>query len=260
MSVDVEARVKRANLVTRDEQLVQLFGEDTSSRLLQNIRARTEGQVTETRPDQVFIPDDKTKKTAPTTPRRNRLGIALAAFLVVVIAGLGWTFFTDSDVATTPTGIAESYLDAFDSRDAVAVLVLYPANEEVAGELAWLEAIGWQENQLECVETAVGPPATVHCTHTFENAWTNALSVGPYDRYDDFTIQDGLIVEISRQSPEDIGFSDEAWDVFLNWMRDKHSSDVSVLYVDSCCQPSFTPEAVILWEQYTQEFVADQTG
>ena len=120
MSVDVESRVKRANLITRDEQLEQLFGDETSNRLLLDILAKKEGRMTDTRPDQQPTPE-KAQRTAPTQPqKRFRLGVALAAVLIVVAVGV--VFATVSNPGSTvaevepgPVSSLEDFAGAYEN-------------------------------------------------------------------------------------------------------------------------------------------------
>ena len=113
MSVDIESRVKRANLITRDEQLEQLFGDETSNRLLLDILAKKEGRMTDNRPDQQPTLE-KAQRTAPTQPqKRFRLGVALAAVLIVVAVGVVFATVSNrgSTVAEVEPGPVTSFAD-----------------------------------------------------------------------------------------------------------------------------------------------------
>jgi len=112
MSVDVESRVKRANLIIRDEHLEQLFGDETSNRFLLDILAKKEGRMTDNRPDQQPTLE-KTQRTAPTQPqKRFRLGVALAAFLIVVAVGVA--FATVSNRGSTVAEVEPGPVTSFD--------------------------------------------------------------------------------------------------------------------------------------------------
>ena len=114
MSVDIESRVKRANLITRDEHLEQLFGDETSNRLLLDILAKKEGRMTDNRPDQQPTPEKvQTQRTAPTQPqKRFRLGVALAAVLIVVAVGVA--FATVSNRGSTVAEVEPGPVTSFD--------------------------------------------------------------------------------------------------------------------------------------------------
>ncbi len=55
MSVELEARVRRANLITQDRHLERLYDDDLSRRLLRDVYSMKEGRMTETtdRPEPV---------------------------------------------------------------------------------------------------------------------------------------------------------------------------------------------------------------
>ncbi len=94
MSVDIEARVRRANPLTHTGQLEQLFGEDTSSRLFRDIHHKREGRMPDTTGNQqpTNVQDRTTatrQKTEPRTPspgpsRRRGLLVAAAALVVAI--------------------------------------------------------------------------------------------------------------------------------------------------------------------------------
>jgi hypothetical protein len=112
MSVDVESRVKRANLIIRDEHLEQLFGDETSNRFLLDILAKKEGRMTDNRPDQQPTPE-KAQRTAPTQPqKRFRLGVALAAVLIVVAVGV--VFATVSNRGSTVAEVEPGPITSFE--------------------------------------------------------------------------------------------------------------------------------------------------
>ena len=78
--------------------------------------------------------------------------------------------------------------------------------------------------------------------------------MGPYGAYFDFVIDNGQIQSVVQEFDPDTQFSSEAWDVFAGWVLANHSSGYTVMYGD----PYWTPEAIVLWKQYTDEFVAKQ--
>ncbi len=108
----------------------------------------------------------------------------------------------------------------------------------------------------ECQQTNVGEPVVVRCTLTHQNAWMRALGVDPRPGGSyQFVITDGKIEEVSS---EFIEFPE--WDTFTRWVRTNHNTDLFVLLADGCCVPNVTPEAIVLWELYTNEFVAELDG
>ncbi len=270
MSVDLEARVKRANPLTRGEQLDQLFGEDTLDRFLLDVLAKKEGRMTDIRPDQQTTSENvSTDGTTSGTPQRLRLGVALAAFAVVIAAGIGFVLVRDSNTAAgpSPVEIGESYMNAIDDWDSEAALALLAPDAVMTNGLAespteipavfdFYRANDWRSTASECQQTNVGEPVVVNCTYTRQNAWMRALGVDPRPGGSyQFVITDGKIEEVSS---EFIEFPE--WDTFTRWVRTNHNTDLFVLLADGCCVPNVTPEAIVLWEQYTNEFVAELDG
>jgi hypothetical protein len=49
------------------------------------------------------------------------------------------------------------------------------------------------------------------------------------------------------------------WSNFRSFLTNNHPTDVFVMYVVDQA-PSYTPESIALWEQYTNEFVASVTN
>jgi hypothetical protein len=95
-----------------------------------------------------------------------------------------------------------------------------------------------------------------------ENAWSQALGVGPFTGSSfDFTIADGQIQQLidNRDFNQ---FSGQVWDVFTAWLSDTHPDDVDVIFerVGSNDIPLITLEAIALWEQHTTEFVAQSNS
>lgn len=127
MSRDLEARVRRANLLSRDEQLEMLFGEDLSPQLLGRIRDLEEGRMTETRRDEQYEIDEPVvdakagggsagTHTGARKPRRWRLAPGLAFVLALLVGVPVGIFLTDS--RPQPVKAAEAYLDARNAYDA----------------------------------------------------------------------------------------------------------------------------------------------
>lgn len=270
MSVDIESRVKRANLITRDEHLEQLFGDETSNRFLLDILAKKEGRMTDIRPDQQTTSEKvPTDGTTSGTPQRLRLGVALAAFAVVIAAGIGFVLVRDSNTAasSSPVEIGESYINAIDEWDSEAALALLAPGAVMVNQLAesptdipavfdFYRANDWRFTTSECQQSNESQPAVVTCTYTHQNAWMRALGVDPRPGGSyQFVITDGRIEEVSGNF---IDFPE--WGTFTLWVRTNHNADYLVLVPDGCCVPSVTPEAIVLWEQYTNEFVAEQDG
>jgi hypothetical protein len=271
VSLEIEARARRANLLTRDDQLDQLFGEDSLDRFLLDVLAKKEGRMTEIRPEEKLTTERvETQRTAPTKPpQRLRLGVALTAFVLVIAAGIGFVLVRDANVAASPIEIGESFLNARDTWDLEAAIALLAPEATVVGSIAptvadyagafeYFRAVQQGTTVGECTQTNVGPPAEVTCTYSHENAWTRALGSAPYKGSRmTFVIDDGLIQEVTNGFA---GFTE--WDLFGLWVFNNHPSEYPMLYSEGhrASKPSTTPEAIVLWEQYTAEFVAEKGG
>jgi hypothetical protein len=238
------------------------------------------------------------EKPQPPKPNRKLLA-AVAAFSVAVIAAVviaaliaadndrdvvdvppttipaTSTTLAESTVITegvAPVDIGRSFFEAQDAWDAEAAIALFAPNavtnvvtevEEYPSYFAWLETLDWRYTVEECKRRTVGPPVKVDCSYSYENAWTQALGVGPYSGSSmRFFIADGQIQELRNSFISDRnGFSVQAWEVFREWVRDTHPENLNVMYDlgiegRTADVPIVTPEALALWEQYTNEFVA----
>lgn len=117
-------------------------------------------------------------------------------------------------------------------------------------------ATGWRYMRPVCTATVLEPPVEVNCTYTMENAWSQALGVGPFTGSSfEFVIADGQIQQI-RHSFDSSQFSPQVFDVFLEWLTDAYPNDVDVMWDSSSGNALLTPEALALFEQHTTEFVS----
>ena len=174
-----------------------------------------------------------------------------------------------SDVAPAPVEIGRSFIESQNAFDADAAIALFAPDAEIdhglgtgveglSSNFAWHEAIGSHLVVEECTQAGVDQPGAVTCTYTYENAWTQVLGVGPFGgSYFDFVITNGQIQELVDNF-DSTGFSGQAWEVFQDWVRANHPEDVSNMYDFRDPRNDgvrVTPEAVVLWKQYTDEFV-----
>lgn len=115
-------------------------------------------------------------------------------------------------------------------------------------------ATGWRYMQPECRAILPGPPIQVSCTYTMQNAWSEALGVGPFTGSNyRFVIADGQIQQITN-IVDFSEFDPQVFAVFQDWLTATHPDDVDVMFNSSGVR--LTPEAIALFEQHTTEFVA----
>jgi len=283
MSVELEARVRRANLISRDRHLERLYDDDLSRRLLRDIYSKKEGRMTETtdRPEPTTVeevpPDEEAFRPAP-APQPRRSPAFVPAILTAVIAiGVIVALVARqpaSEVADTPVQIAEAFMAALNSHDPDAVRSLLTDDDAMVTEaveveevgpisieqqLEQEEVLGWTYHVEECWERTVlvdGGGTSVGCAYACSNDITVALGTGPYrvSRYD-FVIADGKI-ELARNEEYDSEFHDEAISAFGEWVLANHPGEGDFFY------EYLDEENLAKVARYVPEFVAamEQAG
>ncbi|MFV2039208.1 MAG: hypothetical protein ACC660_03095 [Acidimicrobiales bacterium] len=183
-------------------------------------------------------------------------------------SGCDFNSLTCSQAIQTATAFVEAR-DAWDG-EAVRALVADDAviDDFVATPDEYLTSVefervtGWRFMQPKCLASDSGKVGEVTCTYTMQNAWSQALGVGPFSgsRFD-FVIVGGEIRELTHTF-DFSEFSPQVWEVMLAWVRDNHPDDVATMYdfTGSDDVPRKTPEAVALWEAYTLEFAESVAG
>jgi hypothetical protein len=203
--------------------------------------------------------------------------VAAAAAILIVVGIVAFNSSDDDDAAVAaqdPTeealGVALDFVRARDAGDGEAVRSLVADDAELDGEIVstadeypavaeFNQATGWRFTEPDCTTTVVGPPAEVTCTYVMENAWSQALGVGPFTGSSyQFVIADGQIRQVTHNL--DTSEFGQAWDVFMDWLNDTYPDDVDTMIdpTDNVELPRATPEANALWEQHTTEFVSSQ--
>ena len=225
-----------------------------------------------------------------------RVGLLAAAGIVVLAAGAVLVFATSDDdadprpAATLPPessapatvappssteaqeaiDIAQRFVEARDRWDGAAVRALV-ADDAVINDLAvstaddYLaaaqveQATGWRYMEPSCRATVGDPPVQVTCAYVMQNAWSQALGVGPFtgSRFY-FVIDNGQIEQVNHGF--DFSRFSQVYNVFFEWVSDAHPGDVDLMIADSSGNFRLTPEAIALFEQHTTEFEAVQTG
>lgn len=269
MSVDIEARVRQANPVSRDEQIDQLYGADTSRRLLSDIRDLKEGRMTETRKsqeDQAVRPMAAAQPIDTVdAPRRLTPGIALAAFLIVIAVGIAVAvaFRANEPDVVSPQTLAASYIEAQNAWDADAATALLAedvnfvetviALRSLEANYANYRAIDWRWTVEACTETAAGSATAVTCEYTHQNAWMRALGVEPIPGTYDFVVVDGEITELTHNFNGQLHLP--VWRTVRDWVQENHPDDATTVFSPGQSSMRRTPESTALWTLYTKEFV-----
>ena len=171
---------------------------------------------------------------------------------------------TEAQVAIA---LAQRFVEARDAWDGEAVRALV-ADDAVIDDFdvsnaddyllgAEIEqATGWRYLQPECTAIVPGPPIQVSCTYTMENAWSQALGVGPFTGSNfTFVIADGQIQQITHVF-DFSQFSPQVYEVFLDWLTATHPNDDDVMINPTTGNFNVTPESIALFEHHTIEFVA----
>jgi hypothetical protein len=275
MSVEIEARVRRANLVSQDPHLDRLYGDELSHRLLRDVYSKKEGRMSEMtdRPEQGTVQDAPVDEKAfrPTRSTKTRSPAFVPAILTAVIAVgviVALVARQPASVADTPIEVAEAFMAALNEHDAAAVKALLANEDAVTGEgvdgeevvvtieqqLEQEEILGWTYHVEECVESSILAEegrSSVACTYAFSNDITIASGIAPYggSRYD-LVIADGLI-HAAVNNENDGGFHSEALTLFFDWMQQNHPGEVDDMYYEYVDE-----ENLGKWERFVPEFVA----
>jgi hypothetical protein len=227
----------------------------------------------------------KTIQEQKAGPRRPRwLVPALVALLVLVIA-IPVYLSRQAPVADEPTpaeGLAITYLEALAANDVDTLHeVVAPTATDVdwndqSGILAWQDAVGIVITRLGCTEVGQygADGAVVHCPWVYDSKWHQALGLEPTSMLQVFFIRDGKIQE-ENETNSKAADVERVWVSFRSWVEENHPDDVATMYNTEGEDPedtqtryntggrvnsTTTPESIALWEQYTDEFVAEVGG
>lgn len=276
MSSDVEARVRRANLLARDDQLEQLFGEDLSPRLRGRMQALEEGRMTEITTDEQSGGDEPviertgasgSRSASPkSAPRRRRLAPAALVAVVVALVGVPVGMFL-ADNSPTPVEIAESYIEARNAYDADQARELvaddfrtteYPNGFRDADGMDTAfegsEAYGFRYTDVDCnVANDVEATVWVECGYLWTSELHRLANQPPTPASLSFTIEDGLIQGVIRNPADVSGW----WDPWLAFLRSEYPEFRSVVVEALSNEPEATrelvdglPEHLALYEEW----------
>ncbi len=272
MSVELEARVRRASLVSQDLHLERLYGDDLSHRLLRDIYSKKEGRMSDMtdRPDVGTVEDvpadEKAFRPTPTRPQKSSPVFVPAILTVLIAIGVIVALVArqPAPVAETPVQIAEAFMAALNDHDADAMLSLLGehyvfgegiSEELLRGEIEQEGVLGWTYHFEGCVdEGAVGDSARVSCDYAFSNDITRATGTGPYggSTYV-FSIDRAGEIRLANNTEADQAFHSGALQTFFEWLLEEYP-DAGDMYYQYDGRNG--PENLAKWERYLPEFVA----
>jgi hypothetical protein len=185
--------------------------------------------------------------------------VALAAIAVLLSSGV-----LDVQPAT-PVDVADAYMAAVNDRDFEAVTALFGPGidtsliEEKVGFEWWdfRAAAGEQFLSQGCHEVSNGDGGVlVDCGWTFDNAVMRVLGLEPATGQVSLLIADGHVKSLVDSSWSD-GGRYEARATFNAWLEDNHPNDVATMMELIDSEPLLNSASIALWQQYTDEFVAE---
>lgn len=225
--------------------------------------------------------DDVADARVDNASRRRGLlpaAVSTAAAIIVVTVLLAWPNGDGRDQASVAgrapvaaTQVAATFLDALAGHDVegaagllgVDALAQFGGLDGLRRELEWRQASGFQLLPGACRQQAEsGGGATVTCPYAFHGVRSQELGHEPYrgSRYL-FLVRDGRIVSFSDTFEHaGNGFAAEVWEPFAEWLAATHPADVAVMYTPGDGDYSTSDTSIRLWEQRTQEYVAQRTS
>jgi hypothetical protein len=196
---------------------------------------------------------------------RVALGLAMA---VIAVAALGILVNRESGVAS-PESVANSYMEARENLDSETAQSMFADGATMSEEgftltqlpalFSWYRASNWNWTPGECSESGTGPRGTlVRCSYEFENDWTRAMGHAAVTGNLQLLVSEGEVIKLT--SALDTAQFGDVWEAFLTWMIENHPDDFDQMYVSGGTAPLIDPTSIALWEQYTEEFVAEHAG
>ena len=159
-----------------------------------------------------------------------------------------------------PEELARQFIEAIGTDSATALALVAPDAEvdapglddvaDIAGWLAWSEAIGWNQTFEGCEGTG----AEIQCGYTYTNSWMETVGASPGTGSTfTLTINDGIITAFTDEqvgSPIVV-----AWNAYRGWLERTYPEAVDQM-MTATDRPILTPESIALWERYTEEFAS----
>jgi len=209
--------------------------------------------------------------TGETPHRRRNLTALVAAFAVVLVVGaiVALLAAAQTQESATPTDVTQAFIDARNAGDGESASAMLSegakiddtgANTKVAlaSKTEWFGAVGWEWTIVDCEESPALAGTQVHCTYAHDNAWSRAVGLDQVNDGGTFTfvVADGTINSFFHDWQQTT-FSPAVWEVFIPWVRDNHADQIPVILSDECCTAITTAEANAVWQELTEEYVAE---
>lgn len=172
----------------------------------------------------------------------------------------------------TPVEISEQLVAALDDRDADGVasllapdaqLVVFAAREpaDVPALLEWWDASDFRFEMVGCADRSTQSGAL--CTVRQTNAWSEAVGHEGVEGTFATATDGGAISQVTYSFAVD-EWSGPVFEPFVAFVRSQDPDAVDQMWIGntdtSIGAPRFTPEAIALFEQYTEAYAAAQGG
>ncbi len=210
-------------------------------------------------------------------PFRSRLLPILAALGAILVAA-PLLFEGVASIDDSPVRVADAYLSARAEHDWEGIKALF--DQEVAESSVevmvdrdtwdYQRAVGLTYRSLGCERVSSGAGGSlVECEMQIDTRVSRALGSGPAQGLISILVGDGRIQRVSvaidgdptaRPSLALIVALEEAWNAFEAWIREHHPEAEDTMYDLARSGPALDPESIVLWERYTDEFVAEMGG
>lgn len=226
--------------------------------------------------DQVLTRDPVLDGRPPDPGFRRWLGVAAALVAVVaLVATLTQVGPVDNDpVADAESAlleIAQTMAQAISEGDSATLLGLLSDDADVdiaaVNRIDDVPAIGefWAASRMQLTpgECRLRPASTsgerrlALCDFVLTHAWAEALDEPAVDTVAEMRIEGGEVTYAVLQMPG--RFQERTFYRFIAWRNERHPEAAEIMQ-DEYGRVRLTPEAIELWRQYTEEFVAEHSA
>jgi hypothetical protein len=266
--------------VITDDQVVALLGKANpvpSLDLLDPVEPVDLGRLEDTTERTWEMTTVEKEVVRRSTPIRSRLLPILAA-LGAILVSAPLLFNGMASINDSPGLVADSYMSARAEHDWEGIKALFDQEipersvEVMVDRDTWdyQRAVGLTYRNLGCERVSSGPRGSlVDCETQVDTRVSRLLGLEPAQGLISILVGDGQIQRVSLAIPDDptarpnlglIVALDEAYDAFRDWIREHHPEAEDTMYDLARSGPVLNPESIALWEQYTDEYVAEMGG